>query len=335
MKALRLQKPGGLDKLYVDDVARPEPGPHDVLIKAAASSLNYHDYIVVSGASPVDDGRIPMSDVAGEVIEVGDNVREFAVGDTVMSTFFPLWLAGAPELSKTWACIPGDSVDGYASEFVCAPDTAFTSIPAGYSAEQAATLPCAAVTAWRGLFTEGRLQPGDTVLVQGSGGVSVFALQLAKAAGARVIATSSSPDKMARLRELGADHVLNYKETPDWGKAAAKLCPRGGVDIVIEVGGPGTLNQSIAACRPGGHIALIGVLTGMAGEVATASIMMKQLNVKGITVGSRADQQALVSALDASGIQPLIDSRFPLEGMADAFAYQAEQKHVGKIVLTY
>ncbi|MES1945230.1 class III alcohol dehydrogenase [Salinisphaera sp. PC39] len=335
MKAIRVKAPGGLDNLQVGEAADPRPGPGEVLVKAAASSLNFHDYLVVTGALPADDGRIPMSDVAGEVVEVGDGVTGFAAGDAVMATFFPLWLSGEPDTASTWGCVPGDTVDGYASEYVCVAETALTRAPAGYSAEEAATLPCAAVTAWRGLFVEGGLKAGDTVLVQGSGGVSIFALQLAKAAGATVIATSSSDAKLERLRELGADHLINYKETPEWGKEVAGLCPRDGVDHVIEVGGPGTLAQSVDACRHGGHISLIGVLTGMAGEVPTATMMMKQLRVKGITVGSREHQQQLVRALESTGIRPVIDRSFPLDEIADAFRHQESQKHFGKICLRY
>lgn len=336
MKAIRVKLPASLDNLQVGEADKPSPGPGEILVKAAASSLNFHDYVVVTGASPVADGRIPMSDVAGEVVETGEGVTEFAVGDHVMGTFFPNWLEGPePSMAKGWGYIPGDSADGYASEFVCERETGFTAIPQGYTMEEAATLPCAALTAWRGLFVEGKLKVGDTVLVQGTGGVSIFALQLAKAAGATVIATSSSDEKLERVKQMGADHVINYKTTEDWGKQAAKLCPRGGVDQVIEVGGPGTLAQSIAACRPGGHISLIGVLTGVSGEVPTALMMMKQLTLKGITVGSRADQMDLVRAINASGIKPVIDSTFPLEKIADAFRHQKSQKHFGKICLSY
>jgi len=335
MKAIRLNKPASLDNLQLVEVEKPSPGKGEILVKAAASSLNYHDYAVVTGNLPVDDGRIPMSDVAGEVVAVGDGVAEFAVGDHVMGTFFPKWHSGEPNLGITWGHIPGDSIDGYASEFVCAPETAFTTIPSGYSLEEAATLPCAAVTAWRALVTEGQLKAGETVLVQGTGGGSIFALQLAKAMGATVIITSSSNAKLEKAKQLGADHLINYKETENWGKAAAKLCPRGGVDHVVEVGGSGTLAQSIDACRPGGHISMIGILTGFAGEVPTASIMMKQLRVKGITVGTRQDQQDMVRALSASDIKPVIDRSFPLEEIADAFPHQASQTHFGKIVLRY
>ncbi|MCK5771187.1 NAD(P)-dependent alcohol dehydrogenase [Algiphilus sp.] len=335
MKAIRIQSPAGLDNLELVDTDTPSPGPNDILVRAAASSLNFHDYLVVSGATPVPDGRIPMSDVSGEVTAVGDAVTAFAVGDRVMGTFFPRWLGGEPSLAKCWSHIPGDTAEGYASEYVCGPETAFTAIPERYSFEEAATLPCAGLTAWRALFVEGQLQPGETVLVQGSGGVSVFALQMAKAAGATVIATSSSDEKLERLRALGADHCINYRATPEWGKAAAALCPRGGVDHVVEVGGGATLGQSIEACRTGGHVAFIGVLTGMSAEVPTGGLVIKQIRLHGITVGSREQQEAMVRGLDTMDIRPVIDSRFPLADIADAFRHQESQKHFGKICLSY
>lgn len=335
MKAIRLSHPASLDNLKMVEVDKPKPQAGEILVKARASSLNFHDYAVVTGIMPVDDGRIPMSDVAGEVVEIGAGVSEFAVGDTVIGTFFPTWLSGDATLAQTWGCIPGDSIDGCASEFVCRPETAFTHAPKGWTAEQAATLPCAALTAWRALFVEGNLKAGETVLVQGTGGVSIFALQFAKAAGATVIATSSSDEKLEKVKALGADHVINYKSTPEWGKAAAELCPRGGVDYVVEVGGAGTLTQSVDATRLGGLIVLIGVLTGWSGEVPTAKIMMHQICVKGVTVGTRQQQQDMVRGLEATGIKPIIDKSFPLEKIADAFRYQASQKHFGKICLSY
>jgi len=207
-------------------------------------------------------------------------------------------------------------------------------MPEGWSFEEAATLPCAALTAWRGLFAEANIQPGQWVLTQGTGGVSIFALQFAKAAGCRVISTSSSPEKMEKLKALGADHVINYKETPEWGAEAFKLTGGRGVDEVVEIGGPGTMAQSIAACRPGGHISLIGVLTGISGEVPTAALFSRNITVSGITVGSRRMQEDMVDAIEANGIKPVIDSKFPLDQIAAAFAHQASQKHFGKIVLT-
>jgi NADPH:quinone reductase-like Zn-dependent oxidoreductase len=218
---------------------------------------------------------------------------------------------------------------------VVAPATSFTHAPKGYSHAEAATLTCAGLTAWRALSVEGRMQPGETVLVQGTGGVSIFALQFAKAAGCTVIATSSSDAKLQRLKAMGADHVINYKTTERWGDEAAKITGGRGVDHVVEVGGAGTLAQSIQAVRNGGHISLIGVLAGFQGEVPTVLLMQKQARLIGITVGSREQQQDMVRAIDANGIKPVIDSTYPLEGIADAFRHQESGGHFGKICLSY
>ncbi|MBC7520868.1 MAG: NAD(P)-dependent alcohol dehydrogenase [Sandarakinorhabdus sp.] len=334
MRAIRLKAPAGLDNLTMGSA---EPGPvsaHDIRVRLRASSLNYHDYIVALGGIPTPDGRIPMSDGAGDVTEIGSAVTEFAVGDRVVSTFFPLWLAGEPTLADL-AAVPGDRTDGYAREEVVAAATAFTHAPKGYSHAEAATLTCAALTAWRALFVEARLQPGETVLVQGTGGVSIFALQFAKAAGATVIATSSSTAKLDRLAAMGADHLINYREDEHWGSTARGLTGGRGVDQVVEIGGAGTLAQSIAATRLSGNIALIGVLAGFAGNVPTAAIMAGNVRINGLTVGSRAQQIAMVRAIEANGIRPVIDSSFALEDIAAAFRHQASGAHFGKICLEW
>lgn len=333
MKVAAVKKPGGLDKLVIEERPDPTPGPGQVLVRVRASSLNYHDFVVVLGGIPTPDGRIPMSDGACEVVALGEGVTKWKVGDKVLSLFFPSWQSGQIEAAG-FQSVPGDGADGFGAELVAAPETAFTRMPEGWTFEEAATLPCAALTAWRGLVNEARIKPGDWVLTQGTGGVSIFALQFAKAAGCRVISTSSSPEKMEHLKKLGADHVINYKETPDWGAAAFKLTGGRGVDEVVEIGGPGTMAQSIAACRPGGHISLIGVLTGVSGEVPTAALFSRNITLSGITVGSRRMQEDMIDAIEANGIKPVIDSTFPLDQIAAAFAHQASQKHFGKIVLT-
>ena len=334
MKAIRTgAQPSKLDTLELTDIAdAPAPGPGEITVALKASSLNYHDFAVVSGMIPAEEGRIPMSDGAGEVTAVGEGVSEFRPGDAVVSTFFPQWLAGEvpPGALRT---VPGDSIDGYAREAVTAAATAFTRAPAGFSHAEAATLTCAGLTAWRALFADTHIKPGDTVLVQGSGGVSVFALQFAKAAGARVIATSSSGEKLERLRDLGADHTINYTENPGWGPKALELTGGRGVDTVVEVGGAGTLDQSMLACRVGGHIALLGVLAGVAGPVQTALLFSKNLRVQGLTVGSRAMQLDMIEAVEANGIKPVISDTFDLADLADAFRHQAAHKHFGKIAV--
>ncbi|MBU0774463.1 MAG: NAD(P)-dependent alcohol dehydrogenase [Alphaproteobacteria bacterium] len=333
MKAIQLRASASLDNLTLVDLADPgDPGPGEIRIRLAASSLNFHDYAVVVGMIPAADGRIPMSDGAGTVEAVGEGVTQFKRGDTVVSIFFPDWIDGAPP-ATAFRGVPGDGIDGYAREVVVTPQHWFTRVPTGYNAAEAATLTCAGLTAWRALFVDGAVKPGSTVLVQGSGGVSVFALQFAKAAGARVIATSSSDAKLERLKALGADELINYKDVPAWGAKALELTGGRGVDTVVEIGGAGTLDQSMMATRVGGHVALIGVLAGFAGPVQTGLLMAKNLRVQGLTVGSRQQQLDMIAGIEANGIRPIISDHFPLDRLADAFRHQAANGHFGKIVV--
>ena len=335
MRAIRLRKPGGLDKLELVELDIVDPQSGEIRITNHASSLNFHDYVVAIGLLPVDDGRIPMSDGAGIVEAVGPGVTQFQPGDRVVSSFFPHWIDGrADDLAKI-AGVPGDNVDGFASETVTKSASAFTLMPDDYTFEQAATLPCAAATAWRALMVEAKIKPGDTVLVQGSGGVSVFALQFAKAAGCHVIATSSSDAKLEKLRELGADEFINYRQVEKWGDRVLEITGGRGVDVVVEVGGSGTLAQSVRAVAMGGHISMIGVLTGVQGEVPTAELFQKNAMISGITVGSRANQEDMIKAINTNGIKPVIDSSFGLEDLAEAFRLQESQKHFGKICLNF
>lgn len=335
MKQIRLGQPASLEQLRVHDAEPRPPGPGEVLVRVRASSLNYHDYAVVSGQIPAAEGRVPMSDGAGEVVEVGSEIDCAGLqpvlepGDKVLSTFFPRWLDGRIVQEG----VPGDNVDGFASEFVTVSALGLTRQPAGYSHAEAATLPCAALTAWRALMVEGSLQPGEVVVVQGTGGVSLFALQFAKAAGATVIATSSSDEKLQRLTQLGADHVINYRTQPKWAKDVAEFTGGVGADHIVEVGGSQTLAQSLRACRTGGHIAMIGVLSGKEGPVSTAMLMWKNIRLQGITVGSRRHQIDMLRAIEAIGLRPVIDRQFPLEDIADAFRHQESGRHFGKIVL--
>jgi NADPH:quinone reductase-like Zn-dependent oxidoreductase len=274
-----------------------------------------------------------MSDGAGVVEEIGDGVVGFAKGDRVASLFLPNWQEGSVSPQRL-SVMAGDTIDGFAADYVTKPATHFIRAPAGYQAAEAATLSCAALTSWRALMVEAKIKPGDWILTQGTGGVSVFALQFAKAAGARVIATSSSDEKLEQLRALGADHVINYRTTPEWANPIQELTDGTGVDEIVEVGGPATLNESIRAVRVGGHISLIGVLTGFRGEVATAALMAKNVRLVGITAGSRADYVDMVKAIEATGLRPVISRRFPLDEIAHAFRWQEAGKHLGKIVLS-
>jgi NADPH:quinone reductase-like Zn-dependent oxidoreductase len=273
-----------------------------------------------------------MPDGAGEVIAVGEAVDEFVVGDHVVSTFFPDWITGEPQ-AEGFSRVPGDGIDGYAREQATMPATAFTRAPRGYSHAEAATLTTAGLTAWRALMVDGALKPGETVLVQGTGGVSVFALQFAKMAGARVIATSSTDEKLKRMKDLGADELINYRSDPEWGKTVRRLMDGQGVDHVIEVGGPSTLFQSMLATRVGGHIAVIGVLTGLKSQLPLGLALSRQLCLQALLVGSRSQQQAMVRAIEANAMRPVIDSHFPLEQIVAAFRHEESGKHFGKIVL--
>lgn len=334
MKAITLRLPAGLDNLHLVDLPDPgQPGPGQIRVRVHASSLNFHDYAVATGKMPTADGRIPMADGAGVVEAVGEEVTEFKVGDHVVSCFFPHWHDGAPTIGD-FSTTPGDGVDGYARQVVVKPSHWFTRAPKGYSHQEAATLTTAGLTAWRALVVNGGIKPGDSVLVMGTGGVSIFALQLAKAMGAVVIATSSSDEKLARVRALGADHTINYRTQPQWGEEVLALTHGRGVDHVVEVGGPATLAQSITACRIGGHIALIGILTGVSGEVPTVALMARQQRLQGLIVGSRQHQLDLVQALECLKVKPVIDSVFALEDIGKAFAHEASGAHFGKIVLS-
>lgn len=330
MQAMSLAAPGGIDQLALVDVEPRAPSSHEIQVAIKATSLNFHDYAVVVGLIPAADGRIPMSDGAGVVTAVGDAVSDFSVGDNVISHFFPKWFSGRP----TAAClqgVPGDHVDGFAAQSVTMPAAAFSRSPKNLSHIEAATLSCAGLTAWRALCVETDLKPGDWVLVQGSGGVSVFALQFARMMGCRVIATSSSDAKLERLKELGAEHLINYRENSDWGTTAFEMTGGKGVDLVVEVGGPGNLPNSVNALAVDGCISLIGVLTGFAGEVPTAALMTKNGQLSGITVGSHSDQLAMSSAVEAHDLKPVIDCSMPLEALGEAFRHQESQKHFGKI----
>lgn len=335
MKAVKIGATAGLDHLEVADLPEPPaPGPGEIRVRIHASSLNYHDYSVAKRGGPAHVGRILMSDGAGVVEKVGPGVTEFRVGDRVVSTFFPTWLDGEPT-EGDFSTVPGDGVDGYACEIVVRPTTWFTHAPQGFSFAEAATLTTAGLTAWRALVGDGHLKAGDTVLVLGTGGVSMFALQFAKAMGASVVVTSSADEKLARARQLGADHTINYRDVAQWGDAVLSWSGGRGVDHVIELGGPATVAQSIRAARVGGHISLIGTVTGYTGEIPTAALMIKQIRLQGLIVGSRHQQQQMIRALAATAVRPVIDRTFPLHELADAFRYQESGRHFGKICVEY
>ncbi|KPW47562.1 Oxidoreductase, zinc-binding protein [Pseudomonas syringae pv. antirrhini] len=327
-----VQAGGGYDQVSVGESEVLAPKSGEITVRLHANSLNYHDFAVVTGMWAPTEKRIPMADGAGVVTAVGEGVSEFKVGDSVVSTFFPEWISGEP-LVEGFVTVPGDGVDGYAREQVTARATSFTRAPLGYSHAEASTLTTAGLTAWRALMVDDSLKAGDTVLVQGTGGVSIFALQFAKMVGATVIATSSSDEKLERLQAMGADHLINYRKDSNWGETARKLTGGRGVDHIIDVGGPSTLQHSMNAARVAGHISVIGILSGVAGQLEFVPALVKQLRMQGVLVGSRTQQQDMIRAIDANGMRPVMDRSFPMTDIVEAFKYQETNQHFGKICL--
>lgn len=332
MKAWEIQERFGLDRLRLIDREERAPGPGQVRVRPSAWSLNYRDFLVVTGLynprQPLP--LVPLSDAAGVVDAVGEGVTRVKVGDRVMPIFAPRWIAGVPDKEKLGSAL-GGSIDGTAQEALVLDAEGVVKVPAYLSDAEAASLPCAAVTAWSALFEHGRVTPGQTVLVQGSGGVSVFALLFAHMAGARVIATSSSDAKLERLRALGAWKTINYRSDPEWGKTARGLS--GGVDHVVEVGGAGTIEQSLAAVRPGGTISLIGVLEGGAGPVPLTRVLMNAIRLQGVIVGPREAFERMLRAMEAAELRPVVDRAFSFDDLPGALAHMKSGAHFGKIVL--
>ncbi len=332
-RILRLPARPTLDTLAITREAIPIPGNGEALVRVRATSLNYHDYLVVAGYIPQPEGRVPMSDGAGEVAALGPDATGVGIGDYVMGTFFPHWLDGTPTARNNDA-ISGENVDGFAAEYVVVPASSLVPMPAGWSFEEAATLPCAGLTAWRALRVEADLRADDIVLLPGAGGLSVYALQLAKALGVTTIMTSSSNAKLARLAELGADHLVNYRETTEWGAAVRALTGDRGVDMVLEVGGQSSFAQSVAACRMGGRVMVVGSTSNPVPELPLRDVVMRHILVGGMAVGSVAQLRDLVTFVEQHDIRPIIDRRFPLEHLGDAFRYQLTGAHLGKIVVS-
>lgn len=332
MKRIEVSTPSTIDGLHLTEVAAPKPAPGEILVKIGASTINFHDWVVAAGFWPVTERRVPLSDGAGTVVEIGAGVTEFAVGDVVISTFFADWIDGLPTPANS-ARMRGDHVEGFASEFVALPAQAFTKAPAGFTEIEAAGLPCAALTAWRALMIEGNIKAGETVLIQGSGGVSVYALQFAKMAGAKVIAVSSSPDKMQRLLELGADHAISYNEFPEWSKQVKLLTGGIGVDHVVEV--VGNYTQTLQSLRMGGVMYSIGMLTMQPIAFSPADLMRNNVTIVGLSVGSRQHQQDMVRAIELNGFKPVVNKVFHFSEIAAAFRFQESRAQFGKIGLSW
>ena len=311
------------------EVADPTPGPGEVAVAVRATSLNYRDLMMRRRRR---NGIIPLSDGAGEVVAVGPGVTSVAPGELVAGTFFARWSSGRISATVHDSAL-GGAVDGMLAETVVLPEGGVIPVPRGWTAAQAATLPCAALTAWNALVEGQPLRAGQTVLLLGTGGVSVFGLQFAAMMGARTIITSSSEDKLARMRQLGADVVINYTERPDWDQAVLEATNGVGVDLVLEVGGAGTLAASMACTRFGGHIALIGILSGVAGEVNPGLLVGRSMDLRGVYVGSREMFAAMNAAIDHKGLEPLIDRVFPFEEADAAYRHLESQAHIGKVVV--
>ncbi|MBC7798000.1 MAG: NAD(P)-dependent alcohol dehydrogenase [Pyrinomonadaceae bacterium] len=333
MNAIEIQQ-FGIENLTLVERDEPQPQANEVLIKFHAVSLNYRDLLVVKGLynPKMKLPRVPFSDGAGEIVAVGESVTKWKVGDRVTPAFMPDWTGGEykPEYQKI--ALGGD-VDGCLREFGAFHENGVVRIPEHLSYEKAATLPCAAVTAWNALVNSGNLKAGDTVLTQGTGGVSVFAIQFAKAFGAEVYATSSSDEKLAKAKELGASKLINYKTTPDWDKEIFTLSDKKGVDHIVEVGGGGTLGKSLKAVRAGGHVAVIGILTN--GEINPMQILMKAVRLHGIYVGSVEMFEAMNRAITQNQIKPAIDRVFDFNETHDALKYMESAGHFGKIVIKF
>jgi NADPH:quinone reductase-like Zn-dependent oxidoreductase len=334
MKVFEIQKSFGLDSLVLAERPNQEPGPRQVLVAMRAFSLNYRDLLMVRGQyypkQPLP--LVPLSDGVGEVVRVGAGVTRVKPGDRVSPIFCQKWIAGPPTKAKLLTAL-GGPLDGTLAEQMVLDEEGVVVVPSHLSDEEAATLPCAAVTAWSALVEQGGLRAGDTVVVLGTGGVAIFALQFAKLTGARVVVTSSSDAKLERAKSLGADDLVNYKTTPDWDKKVKELTGGVGADHVLEVGGGGTFARSVRAVRPGGHISLIGVLAGASTEVNLAPILMQNIRVQGVIVGSRETFEAMNRAVAQHRLRPVVDRVFPFAEARSAFEHLAGQGHFGKIAI--
>lgn len=334
-QALRLSGDFSIDALTYDTIAVSEPGPGEVLVRVRAVSLNYRDLMLVQGRYDprVQKPRVPCSDGAGEVAAVGVGVSGFQQGDRVVAPFFLQWMAGPPTSAAPPSAL-GGAVDGMLIEYRVLPASALVRIPDTMSFDEAATFPCAAVTAWHALVSTAGIGPADTVLLLGTGGVSIFGLQIAKLRGARTIITSSSDEKLERARALGADHTINYRQHPEWDRQVRELTGKSGVTHVLEVGGAGTLPLSLGAAAIGAQVSMIGVLSGVEQPLNVLQILMKSLRVQGIFVGSREMLAESLAAFAAIGSRPVIDKTFVFTRAREAFRYLESGQHFGKVVVT-
>ncbi|MFN3573725.1 MAG: zinc-dependent alcohol dehydrogenase family protein [Phenylobacterium sp.] len=338
MRALRAAEPWGLDNLTLVEAPDPKPGPGEVLVRMRAVSLNYRDWMMINGMygrAPTTAGQVtPFSDGCGVVEAVGEGVTRVKVGDRVATLFFQGWISGPPTLEKALTAL-GSPIPGAGRELAVFSQEGVSKVPGFLTDEEVSTLPCAALTAWRALFEDADLQPGDTVVLQGTGGVSIFGLQFAKAAGLRALITSSSDEKLERARGLGADHLVNYRQTPQWSKPVREATAGVGADFIMEVGGQGTIEQSLKAVRIGGHIAIIGVVAQGGSGINPAVLIGNAARMQGVFVGSRDMFEAMCRAIELHQIRPVVDKVFPWTEARAAFEAMAGGEHFGKIVLTF
>ena len=334
MRQYRLEKAEQGYRLAQTETSVPKPAAHEVLVRVRAASLNRRDLYVLAGQYGPGDlsGKVPLSDGAGEVAAVGPQVSRVKVGDRVAAIFFQRWLNGKAD-ANTQPSALGGAIDGMLSEYVLLNEEGLVHFPEHLSFEEAATLPCAAVTAWNGLFTRGNLQPGEYVLLEGTGGVSVFGLQFAAAAGAKPIITSSSDTKLERAKKLGAWQTINYKSNSDWDKVVMKLTEGHGVDQVLEVGGEQTIPKAVGSTALGGHLALIGGLSGWNGQLPVGLLALRNLRASGIYVGSRSDFEAMNAFIAEHQLRPVIDKEFKFDDAAAAFTYMDSGSLFGKVVI--
>jgi NADPH:quinone reductase-like Zn-dependent oxidoreductase len=333
VRCYQIQKSFGLDALTLVERADPSPGPGQVRLRVKAASLNYRDLLMVQGAySKQTLPLVPLSDGVGEVAACGEGVSRVKAGDRVAGIFAQRWLSGPPTKARLLSIL-GGPLDGMLAEAVVLPEAGVVPVPSHLTDEEAATLPCAAVTAWSALVAQGGLKAGDTVLVLGMGGVGVFGLQIAKLLGARVIVASSSDAKLERAKALGADEGINYKTTPDWDRAVKERTGGVGADHVLELSGAGTFNKSVRAVRVGGTISLIGNVSGGATEVNLTPILLQNIRVQGVIVGSRETFEDMNRAIAQHRLRPVIDRVFPFAEARAAFEHMAAQGHFGKIVI--
>jgi NADPH:quinone reductase-like Zn-dependent oxidoreductase len=336
MKAFEIQGAFGLENLKLVERPDPSPGPGEVVLRMRAASLNYRDIMTVNGTynprQPLP--LVPCSDGVGEVDKVGEGVSLVREGDRVATLFSQGWMGGRPTIERLRATL-GGPIDGTLSELMVLPETGVIGVPEHLSDEAAATLPCAALTAWSALVEVGNVAAGDTVLVQGTGGVSIFALQFSQLLGARVIVTSSRDDKLERARKLGAWQTINYREDASWGKTARSMTGGDGVDLIVEVGGAETLEQTLRAISTGGTVAVIGVLSGAAAALNIASILMQNVTLQGILVGSKERFERMNRAVAHHRLEPVVDRIFPFAETVEAFAHMAAGRHFGKVCIAF